>query len=90
MGDASGVSRTFIIEHMVIHGGGHSAAEELVVDAASPIAVAAPGEPSSPAMTSAGKQTAPAATHMLPPQSLVAVGQGTPPATPVKALVWFW
>jgi hypothetical protein len=65
-GEANGVGETFVIEHMVIYGGGDVGTEEPAVDAPSPAAVAAPAEPPSPAMAGAGEQSPPVAAHTPP------------------------
>ena len=54
-GEAGGVGGTFIIEHMAIRGGGNARAEEPAMDMPSPAAVAALGEPPSPAVIGAGE-----------------------------------
>ncbi|CAA0839612.1 cysteine-rich RLK (RECEPTOR-like protein kinase) 8 [Striga hermonthica] len=82
-GEARGVSGTFVIEHLGIHGGGDVGIEEPAADAPSPATVVASVEPQSPAMGT-GEESPPAAAHTPPPQSPDAAGQGTPPATTVE------
>ncbi|CAA0819981.1 Unknown protein [Striga hermonthica] len=53
--EARGISGTFVIEHLVIHGGGDAGAEEPAADAPSPAAVATSVEPQSPAMAARAK-----------------------------------
>ena len=69
IGEASGVSNTFTIEHLVMQGGGAGAQ-----------AAAAVGEQAAAAeQAAAGEQSPPAAVHLPPPQSPATAGQGTPP-----------
>ncbi|CAA0822344.1 cysteine-rich RLK (RECEPTOR-like protein kinase) 8 [Striga hermonthica] len=82
-GEARGVGGTFVIEHLVIHGGGDAGSEEPAADAPSPATVVASVEPQSPAMGT-GEESPPAAAHTPPPQSPAAAGQGTPPVTTVE------
>ncbi|CAA0840906.1 cysteine-rich RLK (RECEPTOR-like protein kinase) 8, partial [Striga hermonthica] len=82
-GEARGVGGTFVIEHLVIHGGGDAGSEEPAADAPSPATVVTSVEPQSPAMGT-GEESPPAAAHTAPPQSPAAAGQGTPPATTVE------
>ncbi|CAA0812904.1 cysteine-rich RLK (RECEPTOR-like protein kinase) 8 [Striga hermonthica] len=82
-GEARGVGGTFVIEHLVIHGGGDAGSEKPAADAPSPATVVASVEPQSPAMGT-GEESPPAAAHTPPPQSPAAAGQGTPPATIVE------
>ncbi|CAA0841943.1 cysteine-rich RLK (RECEPTOR-like protein kinase) 8 [Striga hermonthica] len=82
-GEARGVGGTFVIEHLVIHGGGDAGSEEPAADAPSPATVVASVKPQSPAMGT-GEESPPAAAHTPPPQSPAAAGQGTPPATTVE------
>ncbi|CAA0809125.1 cysteine-rich RLK (RECEPTOR-like protein kinase) 8, partial [Striga hermonthica] len=82
-GEARGVGGTFVIEHLLIHGGGDAGSEEPAADAPSPATVVASVEPQSPAMGT-GEESPPAAAHTPPPQSPAAAGQGTPPVTTVE------
>ena len=62
-GEAAGVSSTFVVEHLVIQGGGDDGA----------------GEQAAGEQAAAGEQSPPAAAHSPLPQSPATAAQGTPP-----------
>ena len=72
MGEATVVSGTFAIDHLVIQGGGADGVGEQAVDG--PAAVAVEEEPPRLAMVGMGEQSPLAAAHSPPPQSLAMEG----------------